>query len=315
MKEKIKRLSPQAFERSRRFLETKARPLERAAFAYQFMGAPVDRVLDELACFQNSDGGFGRALEPDLRTPSSSALATGLGLRTLKELGCVADHPMVRKAVAYLVDTFDPGARTWQVAPADANAFPHAPWWHDDNGNLTQRFDGFRIIPRALIVALLHHYSALVQKRWLLQSIEETVKYIERVKVLGGGGGSDLEYSISLAEAENLSPQFKARLKARIEKAIPAVVVRDASKWSSYCITPLRIIPAPQSLGADLITDELQMHLDYQIAHQTQDGTWDPTWSWGGAYPADWEQAKLEWRGVLTLEALSQLRAFRRLEQ
>ena len=61
-----------------------------------------------------------------------------------------------------------------------------------------------------------------------------------------------------------------------------------------------------------LIEDELQMHLDYQIAEQTPEGTWDPAWSWGGTYPEVWAQAKLEWRGFLTLETLTQLDAFGR---
>lgn len=67
-------------------------------FEHQFERAPPERVVAELARFQNDDGGFGYALEPDLRTPSSSALATGIGLHMLKELRCPADHPMVGKA-------------------------------------------------------------------------------------------------------------------------------------------------------------------------------------------------------------------------
>ena len=103
----MKQLSRAAFGRARRFLETQARPLDRAMFEYRFEGSSAESVIAELAHFQNEDGGFGRALEPDLRTPSSSALATGIGLRTLEELQCPADHPMTRRAVQYLLSTFD----------------------------------------------------------------------------------------------------------------------------------------------------------------------------------------------------------------
>ena len=310
----MKQLSREAFERARQFLMAQARPLERALFEHRFKGATVGDVLAELAHFQNEDGGFGHALEPDLRTPSSSALATGIGLRMLRELGCPADHPMVEKAVAYLIATFDEEAQVWRVAASDTNLYPHAPWWHDEDGSLARLFDGFRIIPRALIVGLLHHYSTLVPAGWLDEVTEETGRYIETVEVLGEGGGSDLEYAISLAETKNLPQHYTTRLKARIREAIPAVVVRDPAKWDSYCITPLRVVPAPQSFGADLIQDELQMHLDYQIAEQTPEGTWDPTWSWGGNYPEVWAQAEVEWRGHLTLETLTQLDAFGRIE-
>jgi hypothetical protein len=310
----MKQLSHEAFGRARHFLVTQARPLERALFAHRFAGAAVDGVLAELARFQNDDGGFGHALEPDLRTPSSSALATGIGLRLLAELGCPADHAMVEQAVAYLLSTFDAQARVWRVVPADTHSYPHAPWWHDEDGSLARVFDDFRVIPRALIVGLLYKYAVLVPSDWLDAITEETVQYIENVEVLDAGGGSDLEYTVYLAQAQNLPPRHAERLKARIREAIPALVVRDPARWDSYCITPLRAVSSPQSLGAELVQEELQLHLDYQIAHQTAEGTWDPTWTWRGAYPEAWAQARLEWRGHLTLKTLTQLRAFGRTE-
>jgi hypothetical protein len=310
----MKQLSREAFARARQFLMLHGRPLERALFGHRFERAPVEGVLDELARFQNEDGGFGRALEPDSRTLSSSALATGIGLQMLRELDCLADHPMVRKAVTYLTTTYDEAVQGWRAVSPDTNSFPHAPWWHDENGSLAQLFDGFRIIPRALIVSSLHHFSTLVPPGWLDEVTEKTVRYIETVELLGEGGGSDLQYAISLAEAKNLPPHYAKRLEARIREAIPAVVVRDSTRWDSYCITPLRIVASPQSLGADLIQDELQRHLDYQITRQTPEGSWDPVWSWEGTYPEAWAEAKQEWRGHLTLEALTQLNSFGRTE-
>ena len=310
----MKQLSREAFARARRFIITQGRPFERALFRYRFEGAAVEGVLDELARFQNEDGGFGRALEPDSRTASSSALATGIGLQILRELECLADHPMVRKAVTYLRTTYDAEVPGWRAVAPDTNSFPHAPWWHDENGSLAQLFDGFRIVPRALILGSLHHFSTLVPLGWLDEVTEETVRYIEIVEVLGEGGGSDLRYAICLAEAKNLPQHYAKQLEARIREAIPTVVVRDSTQWDSYCITPLRIVPSPQSLGADLIQDELQRHLDYQITRQTPEGAWKPTWSWEGAYPEVWSKVELEWCGHLTLEALTQLNAFERIE-
>ena len=75
----MKKLSREAFDRARDFIKAQARPLDRVLFEYRFEGAPVDLVTAELARFQNDDGGFGHALEPDLRTPTSSALATEIG--------------------------------------------------------------------------------------------------------------------------------------------------------------------------------------------------------------------------------------------
>jgi hypothetical protein len=310
----MKKLSPESFNQARHFLKTKARPLDRALFEHRFEGAPSATVLSELAPFQNADGGFGRALEPDLRSPSSSALATGIGLRLLKELGSSPDHPMVHRAVDYLLATFDPQNQVWRVAPHDVNAYPHAGWWHDEEGSLARIFDGFQVIPRAELVGLLHHFSSLVPAAWLTALTERTVADVETIAPLGSGGGDDLAYALILAQTQGLPQPFKERLSARIRSVVPQVVSRDPGEWGTYCITPLKVAPSPESIVADLLWDDLGVHLDYQIDQQTPEGTWDPVWSWGDAYPAAWEQAKREWRGHLTLEALTTLRAFGRLD-
>lgn len=308
-------LKREAYDRARHFLLQQARPLERALFQHRFEDAGTEGALNALSTFQNLDGGFGWALEPDLRSPSSSALATAIGLRMLGGLDCPADEHLVRGAVAYLKTTFEEENGIWQVAPADVNSYPHAPWWHKKEGSLERTFDGFRIIPRALIVAGLYQYPSLVPIEWLDRLTEETVEYIESVPELGGGGGSDLEYAIALAESRDLPLRWVQRLENRIREVIPKAVVGDSERWNSYCLTPLRVIRTPETIGADLVADLVQKHLDYQIDHQSTEGTWDPVWSWAGSYPEDWAQARLEWRGHLTLESLTQMKTFGRMDE
>jgi hypothetical protein len=311
----VKRLSRESFDRARRFLKTQARPLDCAMFEHRFEGAAVERVIDELAHFQNDDGGFGRALEPDMRTPTSSALATGVGLRTLKELECTVEHPMVADAIRFLLETFDPQAKTWRVIPQDANEYPHAGWWHDEGGSLARLFDGFLIIPRAELVGLLNHYAALVPDRWLSDVTEETVASLEIIRDEAfGGGGDALRYALSLAETEAVPQPFRDRLIPRLRRMTLKYVSQDQQEWAGYSAAPLKVASSPQSLVADTLWDSLQVNLDYEIDRQTPEGTWEPTWTWGEFYPDVWEQAKLEWRGHLALETLTLLRAFGRLE-
>ena len=308
------RLSREAFDRSVSFLGTKARPLEHAQVAVHFKGASPEDVWEQLVTFQNNDGGFGHGLEPDVRTPYSSALATGLALRVLRECRCPAEHPMVQGAIDFLIETYDPKTHVWRVIPAATNNHPHAPWWHDEDGSLSRTFDGYLIIPRALIVSHLHAYAELVPKDLLDEVTEATVSTLERVSILGEGGGSDLEYAVELAQTPQLPAVHRKRLETRIVQAIPVVVVRDPEKWSTYCITPLRAVRSPAALGADLISEELAAHLDYVIRDQQSDGSWKPTWSWGEFYQEHWPQAEIEWRGILTLENLTALKAFGRIE-
>jgi len=313
-RQRVKRLTQEALGRARQFLKEEARPLERALFAHQFEGAPAGDAIRELATFQNPDGGFGRALEPDLRTPSSSALATGIALRLLLELGCDDDHLLVQQAIHWLLNAYDPETYVWRAVPRDANDAPHAPWWHDERGSLARTFDGFLVIPRAELLGSFHQVPSLVPGRWLRDITERTVADIETVEPFGSGGGDDLVYALRLAGAPGLSDPLRERLLARIRRVVPAVVSCDPAEWGSYCITPLKVAPTPQSPVADLIEDAVQAHLDFLIDRQTAAGAWDPNWTWGDAYPSDWAQARREWQGELTLNALTSLRAYGRLE-
>jgi len=303
-------MSGSGYERAVAYVKRSARPVERALYEVLFEGAPYRRLTEELRAFANPDGGFGHALEPDLRTPGSSVLATAIGLRMLRNARCPGEDPLVRGAVCFLERSFDPKLLMWEAVPADANDHPHAPWWHEESGKLAARFDGFRIIPRALVVALLHSYGGGRQPAWLDEVTASTVAYIESVPALGTGGGSDLEYAIELASTEALPPVLRERLVCRIRRAIPAAVKRTPEAWSGYCVTPFRAAPTPQSIGAELITDLVDAYVGFLLETQADDGAWEPTWSWGASYPRDWAVARKEWRGVLTVDTLRSLRAY-----
>ena len=65
------------------FIWNNARSLERAIFARRFCAGSGKRILEILRNDQNPDGGFGHALEPDLRAPDSQPLFVEFALRTL----------------------------------------------------------------------------------------------------------------------------------------------------------------------------------------------------------------------------------------
>ena len=299
------RLEP--WKQARTFLQHHARPLEWQLFRFRFEEGDPRDVLDALEPFANPDGGFGNALEPDVRTPSSSALATALALRILDELKSDIVGDRIRTTIRYLIDTFEDDLLGWRAVPTDANAHPHAPWWHDKDGRLLKTFDGFRIIPRALILALLHRHRATVPTRWLDRLTDATLSHIDSLDVLGEGGGSDLKYVSFLAETPGVPGQ--ERLIARVRQAVAGTVSRDPSEWSSYCITPLKAAPTPRTPGAEQISELINQHIVYLLETQTENGCWNPTWSWFGAYPDEWEIAKREWQGILTLETLTSLTA------
>jgi len=310
----MKKLPRAQFERASNYLKTQARPIERAIFEHDFEAGPVDAVLAQLGKFQNPDGGFGNALEPDMRSPSSSALATEVGLRILVELGVSSTHEMVQAAVKYTLGSIDRHTSTWRIAPLDVNQHPHAPWWHDEEGSLARTFDDFLVTPRASILAHLYHYADLVPDGWLeavTQATIAAVKMMDDEKF--GGGGDALNYLRKLAEAPELSEPEKGWLVQKVRELADRVVTRNPEQWTSYCAPPLKLAPTPDAITADVLADCLPTHLDYVIDQQTPQGYWDVTWQWSD-YLDVWEVAKAEWRGVLIIETLPSLRAYGRIE-
>ncbi len=304
-------LNVKGFERAREFILAEGRPLEKALFDLEFGSGSVSEVVTHLGAFQNPDGGFGKGLEADVRTPTSSALCTEIGLRIMAERDIPADHPMVVSAVKYLLESFDQETQVWRVIPEDANDYPHAPWWHDEGGSLARTFDDYSVIPRAGILAYLHHYSELVPNGWLDEVTAATLAEIQSLETgKFGGGGDALVYTQRLAEALNLKSE-PIWLTQRIQELAEAVVTKDADQWTGYCAPPLKLAPTPNSISAPTLSDCLPAHLDYLIEHQSPEGYWDVTWSWSD-YSEEWENAKREWRGVLTLDVLRSLRAFGR---
>jgi hypothetical protein len=311
----MKKLEKKDYQRAQEYLLQAARPLEKAVFKLEFNQGGVDDVLIQLEKFQNPDGGFGKALEPDLRTPTSSALCTEMALRYMLEWKIPVEHPMIGLIIKYLLDAFDAETQVWRVVPQDANDYPHAPWWHDDAGSLERTFDGFLVIPRAGILASLYHVISLVDADWLAALTEKTVADIENLPVdRFGGGGDTLVYALRLADTPGLESGIKVRLRSRLRSIAEKIVTRDPQGWSSYATSPLKLAPSPKSSLSDLFADEIQANLDYVINQQSRDGSWEPTWSWGDSYPDTWEQVRREWSGILTLDTLITLRAYNRLE-
>ena len=300
-------LSPDAFARAARFLAEEARPLEAARFRHAFEEGPGEAALEALGAFQNGDGGYGRALEPDLRTPSSSALATSRALLVLAELGAPADHPQVRAAAAYLERAMDAQSWTWSIVPGDAGAHPHAPWW--EPAGIEERFGGYLVNPRAAVVAGLLHFEDAHEAGWLGAVAEDTVRAVETREL----DMHELLAALSLLEAPRLGVGSRARVRAACEQAAERLVATDADAWHGYGLQPITVAPRPDSPLHHLFADAVHANLDVLIGQQGDDGAWAPGWAWD-AYPEAWADARREWQGVLTLDALTTLRAYERIE-
>ncbi|MDV6373267.1 hypothetical protein [Deinococcus arenicola] len=309
-------LTPEAFARARAFLERQGRPLDLARFRHAFEGAERAEVLDALRAYQNDDGGFGRALEPDCRAPDSSVLATMMALRVLRELAVPADEPLLTAASewlrAQLHTTLD--GSVWPFLPPQAEAHAHAPWWNQaGDDELARTFGGFRVNPRAELVGRLWHWPELLSGGLLAQLTTET-----RDALLAGLDEGDVNGHAAaavFAGTPEVPEDHRLPVLEYLADVLPGRVQTTPDAFAERGLNPLMVAPTPDHPLAHALEGPLSAALLHLIMSQAQDGSWGPNWNWSGQFPADWPAAETEWRSDLTVDALLTLRAWGRLEK
>jgi len=291
----MKKLSRERFAAAARFIEEHARPVDRSLYRYHFAGGTVDAALEELARCQNADGGFGHKLEPDLRTPDSSAIATSHALQITRELRM----PPLPGTLDYLRATYDAANHVWPIIPPTANNAPHAPWW--TTKDLAKSWNGFRANPTAELAGYLD------DPRWQQEVVAHVLDYLATLP-------DKIEMHELLCFLRlGAMVEVPAAARAKLVRLVQVTVVRDPAKWAGYGLRPLKVVTSPASPYYAELRDAVEANLDYLIGEQAADGSWLPTWTWGNNFPDVWPVARREWQGSLTLDALKSLRSFGRL--
>src|SRR5262249_11214277 len=255
---------------------------------------------------QNADGGFGHALEPDLRLPGSSVITTTVAFQRLREIHAPANDPIVVNGCRYLRETYDAATINWEIMPKNVDDAPHAPWWTygtDLSHNLSN--------PRAEVLGYLYdyaeHFPATMRQQVTDAVIEHLITKSDTLEMSG------LHCAVRLYETETLPEAIKTRLLVSLKAAAERLVVRDPSQWAEYGLPPLSLVNSPESPFAPLFQQDLAVNLDYAIDQLVDGSYWTPNWSWFGLWSDVWPQAEKDWRGVITLGNLGLLRAFGRL--
>jgi hypothetical protein len=300
-------LSRARFDAARRFVETDGRPLEGALLRHGLGEGSAEAVMVALIAFQNPDGGFGHGLEPDMRSPASTGIATSIGLRLLVRVGAAARHPTVVGAIDWLDGALDRENGVWPIVGRDVELAPHAPWWtwSDD---LSAGWNGFRFNPTAELLAHLYHYRAATPAV-VFESAEAGLRRaLGEIEVLDGA--YDLRCAIRLAEADGLPADLAKPLEALVRRSIAAHDPADEHA------SPFDAASTPSSPFADLVDGRIEAALTALIDSQAADGgwTWNPDWNWGFVDKKAWAEAHRDWRGWITRENLETLMAYGRVE-
>ncbi|MFE0417103.1 hypothetical protein [Streptomyces tendae] len=291
--------------RAEHFVWLTARVLEQRLFAYHFRGGDPDPVETALEAYRNEDGGYGHALEPDLRGPVSQPLHTACALRVLDAVGRCGGQ-RAERLCRYLTSVSTPDGAL-PVTRASRTGYPAAPFVPvvaDPPGEL---------LVTGPVVGLLHRNE--VWHAWLFRATDFCWQAVES---LASPHPYEVEAAMTFLDAAPDRPRAQAaadRLGRLVREQ--GLVVLDPDGLDA-CPVPSGRAPGehrfphdyardPRSLARAWFTDdEMARSLDFLAAGQEGDGGWPVRRRRWAPVPA------LETRGRVTLDALCTLRAYGR---
>jgi len=279
------------FDAAAGFMAAHARVLDRRLFQRLFQGGAPGPVRDAVAAYRNDDGGFGHALEPDLRTAASQPAAAEMALRIM-DMADAWDERLVNGAVEWL----------GTVAPAEGGATfvlpsleqgPHAPWWAAAEGNPVS------LIQTGQIAGVLHARG--FAHPWLDRATEVMWHRIDK---LTEPNGYEMFGVLTFLQHVPDRPRAAEALRRAGPLLFDRGLVALDPDAAGEVHTPLDFAPMPDSMARPLFDEPtIKAHLDHLAGAQLDDGGWMFNWpAWSPAAEADW-------RGFLTVDALRVLRA------
>lgn len=279
--------------------------LEQHRFAHHFRGAAADPVETALDAYRNEDGGYGHALEPDLRGPVSQPLHTAHALRVLDAVERCAGQ-RVERVCRYLTSVSTADGALPAIHPSQRD-YPTAPFVTvvDDPPS--------DLLATGPVVGVLHRNE--VWHAWLFRATDFCWMAVESLE-------KSHPYEIEAAVAFLDSAPDRARAEAAAHRLGRLVrehrlAALDPDRLDAYPVSPgyapgehhfpYDYARTPRSLARAWFTDdEMARSLDHLAAQQQEDGGWPVRWRHWAPAPA------LEARPLVTIEALRVLSAYGR---
>jgi hypothetical protein len=277
---------PIDFRAAETFIWSAARLVDRHRYSLLFLDGPAAPVLDALRGYRNEDGGFGHALEPDLRCPMSQPAATLYALEMLGEADAMRDR-LARDATAWVASIAEPGGGIPFVLPGFED-YPHTFWWAPQPGSFL-----------TLGLAATLHRSGVSGNAWLARATDWSWRSIDET---AEPSGYWLHHACAFLDAV----PDKARALAALQSLGPRIgegVIAPAGGAEGEALHPLDLSPRPDCRSRVLFSDAaIAEHLDAVEAGQQEDGGWMFDWlAWSPAQTT-------AWRGLVTVRALRWLR-------
>src|ERR1700712_4961677 len=279
------------------FVHTHGRLLERRRFEGLFAGGGKEAVWRAVDAYRNPDGGVG-LMEPDIRSPASQPSAVLYAFEVLEEIE-LTPEAFTTGALDWIATVTNPDGGIPFVLPS-ANGYPKAPWWSVEQDPA----------PSSLLMTagvLSVSYRLGLVHSWMATA---TTYVWNSIKDLQLSDPYAFRYAVHFLDAVPDRARAAAELDHLKDRLPDDGVLRVEAGTEGETLGPLEVANRPDHAGRALFPDAIvEAALDELEQGQQQDGGWD--FSWTAWNPA----VAFEWRGMVTIDALTTLRAYGRLSR
>ncbi len=280
-----------------------ARVLDRHRFGLLMGGDDPTQALAALDGYRNPDGGYGWGLEPDFRSVTSQPGAALHAFEVFEDIG-PATSPRAVELCDWLesitlADGGVPFALPFDDTPGSAI------WWQDPDSTSSS------LQISSIVAATAHraaqHDPAIAGHPWLARATEYCLTTIATHD--GPLDALPLTFSLQFLDAVHDGEPRAAELLDKLGAQIPeSGLIPVEGGTEDEFIRPLDIAPYPSRPVRELFSQEaIDADLDRLAGEQRDDGGW--TVEYQKFSPA----GSLDWRGHVTIRAISILQANGRL--
>ena len=269
------------YKKTRSFIYRNARPLDIARWQYHFEDGTQQAVLTALSAYQNEDGGFGHALEPDAWNPNSSPIQTWAATEIMREINFTQSaHPVTKGILRYLASGQAFKGHFWYCTVSSNNDYPHAPWWHTESDsvchndyNPTACLAGF-IIRFADKSGELYRLGCRIAREafdsyishGLLNDMHTAGCFIRLMQYGEETGANDI-FNISM-------------LKDKLRQQVRHSITHNTAEWDAgYICKPSQFFNSHNSIFYTDYKEIAVYECEYIIKTPLVDGSWSIPWT------------------------------------
>lgn len=305
-------LSEKQFSQIRTWVYRNAREIDLNVWKFHFENGKKEDVVSALSHYQNEDGGFGNALEPDNWNPASTPYVTLYALGLLQRIGMTdTSHPIYKGIFEYLSSEKDLTDYGWRFNVPENNNYPRAPWWnYSEDANKTESI-GPTCGLCAFILQNMDKTSSVYKKAETLA--KQALDNLLTAKNFGDMGIGGYIGLIDALPTLNIGDYDMPALYSKINELVNASIERDVNKWQYYGVLPSTYIHSPQSPFYPANKEIVDQEINYLLETLPENGVWNISWTWFDnmeSYGKEFIISENWWKSITAIEKLCFLKNF-----